>query len=224
MVGALEREQFRVVLLDEYQDTSVAQALMLSRLFSGPDGETGRGHPVTAVGDPNQAIYGWRGASVSNILRFGEDFPRHDGGDVPTYPLTRQPPLRPAHPRRRQPARRSRSTTVARQVEPLAAGRDAPTGTVQAPCSTTYADELAWLAGQVPRPRTRPSAAWREIGVLIRDNAHAADVFDALTAARRPGRDRRPQGPAPPARGRRGASRRSRCSTTSPPTPSCSPC
>ena len=67
--------KFKVVLLDEYQDTSVAQALMLSRLFSGPDAEHGLGHPVTAVGDPNQAIYGWRGASVSNILEFAGDFP-----------------------------------------------------------------------------------------------------------------------------------------------------
>ncbi|MFL6171951.1 MAG: UvrD-helicase domain-containing protein, partial [Marmoricola sp.] len=52
-VGALERAKYKVVLLDEYQDTSVAQATMLSRLFSGPDSEHGRGHPVTAVGDPN---------------------------------------------------------------------------------------------------------------------------------------------------------------------------
>src|SRR4051794_36460544 len=79
-VGALERSRFRVVLLDEYQDTSVAQATMLSRLFGG-------GHAVTAVGDPNQAIYGWRGASVSNILNFGETFPAASGS-VPSYPLT----------------------------------------------------------------------------------------------------------------------------------------
>ncbi|MFA6298592.1 MAG: UvrD-helicase domain-containing protein, partial [Nocardioides sp.] len=52
-VGDIERGKYRIVLLDEYQDTSVAQALMLRRLFGG-------GHPVTAVGDPNQAIYGWR--------------------------------------------------------------------------------------------------------------------------------------------------------------------
>ena len=63
-----------MVLLDEYQDTSVAQATMLSRLFSGRSG-----HAVTAVGDPNQAIYGWRGASVSNILNFADTFPAGGG-------------------------------------------------------------------------------------------------------------------------------------------------
>ena len=65
-VGATQRDTFRIVLLDEYQDTSVAQALMLRRLFSGPDPDTGLGHPVTAVGDPNQAIYGWRAAITSS--------------------------------------------------------------------------------------------------------------------------------------------------------------
>ncbi|NUP35681.1 MAG: UvrD-helicase domain-containing protein, partial [Streptomyces sp.] len=67
-VGAALREQYRVVLLDEYQDTSVAQRLLLAGLFGG-----GTGHAVTAVGDPCQAIYGWRGASVTNL----DDFPRH---------------------------------------------------------------------------------------------------------------------------------------------------
>ena len=60
-----------MVLLDEYQDTSVAQRLLLTALFVG----VRPGHPVTAVGDPCQAIYGWRGASVGNI----DAFPLHGG-------------------------------------------------------------------------------------------------------------------------------------------------
>jgi DNA helicase-2/ATP-dependent DNA helicase PcrA len=73
-VGRALREEFAVVLLDEYQDTSVAQRIMLAGLFGG-----GTGHPVTAVGDPCQAIYGWRGASVANLDDFPDHFARRDG-------------------------------------------------------------------------------------------------------------------------------------------------
>ena len=67
-VGQQERSTFQVVLLDEYQDTSQSQIRMLSSLF-------GDGHPVMAVGDPYQAIYGWRGASAGTITSFHKDFP-----------------------------------------------------------------------------------------------------------------------------------------------------
>nr|WP_247601974.1 ATP-dependent DNA helicase [Cellulomonas denverensis] len=67
-VGETERARFRVVLLDEYQDTSYAQLVLLSSLFRD-------GHPVTAVGDPHQSIYGWRGASAGGLERFPETFP-----------------------------------------------------------------------------------------------------------------------------------------------------
>jgi DNA helicase-2/ATP-dependent DNA helicase PcrA len=66
-VGAAERDRFRVVLLDEYQDTSYAQLSLLRSLFGG-------GHAVIAVGDPHQSIYGWRGASAGGLERFPEDF------------------------------------------------------------------------------------------------------------------------------------------------------
>jgi DNA helicase-2/ATP-dependent DNA helicase PcrA len=71
-VGAAERTRFAVVLLDEYQDTSHAQLVLLRELFGG-------GHPVTAVGDPHQSIYGWRGASAGNLQAFPRHFPRADG-------------------------------------------------------------------------------------------------------------------------------------------------
>jgi DNA helicase-2/ATP-dependent DNA helicase PcrA len=69
-VVTIERSRYDLVILDEYQDTGVAQRRLLSGIF-------GDGHAVTAVGDPNQAIYGWRGASVGNLLRFGEHFSPH---------------------------------------------------------------------------------------------------------------------------------------------------
>jgi DNA helicase-2/ATP-dependent DNA helicase PcrA len=83
-VGRLLRAQFAVVLLDEYQDTSVAQRRMLAGLFGD-----GTGHPVTAVGDPCQAIYGWRGASVANLDEFPRHFRNADAADGDGAPATR---------------------------------------------------------------------------------------------------------------------------------------
>ena len=71
-----ERERFGSVLLDEYQDTGHAQRVLLRALFGGVENQP---MPITAVGDPAQAIYGWRGASAANLPRFTTDFPRHDG-------------------------------------------------------------------------------------------------------------------------------------------------
>ena len=80
-VGQAERSRYQVVLLDEYQDTSHAQLVLLRSLF-------GRGHPVTAVGDPCQSIYGWRGASAGNLRRFSADFPATDGEPAPVRVLS----------------------------------------------------------------------------------------------------------------------------------------
>ncbi|MGP9682547.1 ATP-dependent helicase [Brachybacterium sp. AOP3-A1-3] len=65
--SALARRMHRVVLLDEFQDTSVAQLQMLTDLF-------GPGHAACAVGDPQQAIYGWRGASAASLAGFATTF------------------------------------------------------------------------------------------------------------------------------------------------------
>ncbi len=84
-VAEAERAAYAVVLLDEYQDTGTAQEVLLTSLF----GPVARGvtavepvaarHPVMAVGDPCQSIYGWRGASAGTLRRFGTRFGGADG-------------------------------------------------------------------------------------------------------------------------------------------------
>jgi len=67
-VLAQYQRMMRFILVDEYQDTNVAQYLWL-RLLAGAH------HNICCVGDDDQSIYGWRGAEVGNILRFDKDFP-----------------------------------------------------------------------------------------------------------------------------------------------------
>ena len=83
-VSVLERGKYRVVLLDEYQDTSQSQVRMLSSLYGG-------GHPIMAVGDPSQAIYTWRGASAGTMASFTTYFPKSEtqiGESTFTLPTT----------------------------------------------------------------------------------------------------------------------------------------
>lgn len=75
------RSRFEIALLDEYQDTSIGQRILLQSIFSG-------GFPVTAVGDPCQAIYGWRGASVDNINNFPRQFMTKNDRPANVYPLS----------------------------------------------------------------------------------------------------------------------------------------
>jgi DNA helicase-2/ATP-dependent DNA helicase PcrA len=78
---ALElRDRFRAAVLDEYQDTNVAQARLIRAVF-------GDGFPVTAVGDPDQNIYAWRGASLFNLIQFRGQFARADGTPAERLPL-----------------------------------------------------------------------------------------------------------------------------------------
>lgn len=67
-IAARYQKQFKYILVDEYQDTNVAQYLWLRLLAQGSNN-------LCCVGDDDQSIYSWRGAEVENILRFSKDFP-----------------------------------------------------------------------------------------------------------------------------------------------------
>ena len=180
-VGAQLRERYRVVLLDEYQDTGHAQRIALSSLFGGGVDD---GLALTAVGDPIQSIYGWRGASATNLPRFTTDFCRSDGTAAPTLELRtswRNPPraLKLANAISAEARRRS---VAVRELIPRP---DAPLGDIRCALSTDVADERAWVADHVAQRWNDARASGGPVpttAVLMRRNADAAPMADALTA------------------------------------------
>ncbi|MGE2728469.1 ATP-dependent helicase [Mycolicibacterium vaccae] len=179
-VGEQLRERFRVVLLDEYQDTGHAQRVALSSLFGGGVDD---GLALTAVGDPIQSIYGWRGASATNLPRFTTDFPRSDGSPAPALELRtswRNPPevLHLANEVSTDARRRSV------EVRSLRPQPNAEPGDVRCALFSDVETEREWVADEVARryhagvaaTGSAPTAA-----VLVRRNADAAPIADALS-------------------------------------------
>ncbi|MFD5571575.1 UvrD-helicase domain-containing protein [Streptomyces cadmiisoli] len=175
-VGRILRDEFRVVLLDEYQDTSVAQRVLLAGLFGG-----GTGHAVTAVGDPCQAIYGWRGASVANLDDFPDHFAHADG-----RPATRQA----LSENRRSGGRLlNLANGLAEPLRAMHAGvealRPAPgaerDGLVRCALLRTHAEEIDWIADSIAH-LVRTGKEPGEIAVLCRTATDFAEIQGALVA------------------------------------------
>ncbi len=186
-VGIQERGTYRAVLLDEYQDTGHAQRVLLRALFgAAPGAPAGRDAPaVTAVGDPCQSIYGWRGASAGNLTRFRTDFPGPDGAPADEYGLLtsfRNPPQVLALANTVSAPLRAAPGAVG--VGELAAGPGTAEGDVRVALLPDVATELDWMADAV-------AARWRVAAdagddpptsaVLVRRRAD----MDAVAAALR---------------------------------------
>lgn len=180
-VGEQLRNRYRVVLLDEYQDTGHAQRVVLSSLFGGGvDGELA----LTAVGDPIQSIYGWRGASATNLPRFTTDFPLPDGTAAPVLELRtswRNPPraLRVANAVSAEARRRS----VA--VHALRPRPNAEPGSVRCALLADVCAEREWVADHLQQHFQRARAAGvapPTAAVLVRRNADAAPMAEVLRA------------------------------------------
>ncbi len=170
------KDQFHVVLLDEYQDASLSQKVLLQELF-------GNGHPVMAVGDPCQAIYGWRGAEITNMENFKSDFPRELAGNwehAQVYKLTAN-------------RRSGKNILIAanslsnklREIHPeivelVPADDEKPAGEIQTALLPTFTDEVEWVAEQISKIKTKKS--WNEVAVLLREKKNAQYYVNALEA------------------------------------------
>ncbi|ORW89630.1 ATP-dependent helicase [Mycolicibacter terrae] len=180
-VGARLRATYRVVLLDEYQDTGHAQRIALAALFGGG---TDDGLALTAVGDPIQSIYGWRGASATNLPRFATDFPLSDGTPAPTLELRtswRNPPEVLHLANEVSAEARRRSVTV----HTLRPRPDAAPGSVRLALLPDVTAEQEWVAEALQRHYHHADAegvAPPTAAVLVRRNADAAPFAEAIRA------------------------------------------
>ncbi|MDD2859138.1 MAG: ATP-dependent DNA helicase [Candidatus Nanopelagicales bacterium] len=173
-VAATLRAQHAAVLLDEYQDTSIAQRQLLQALFAD-------GHAVTAVGDPCQAIYGWRGASVDNIEQFPQHFPAvRQGAAVPAarYTLSAN--------RRSGPNILAVANALSADLRQRHAGIEELTwadtgkgpGDVAVGLFEHVAQERDWIVARIRELGADPRIAWGQIAILATTGRELAQ-FDA---------------------------------------------
>ncbi|MDH3191026.1 MAG: ATP-dependent helicase, partial [Acidimicrobiia bacterium] len=160
------RARYRVVVLDEYQDTNPAQRILLASLF-------GQGCSVIAVGDEDQTIYEWRGASAENFQQFTTHFSRPDGGQPHQAELTRnyrsgQVILDVANAIRHQ-ANESSSPLVGAVTD----------GIVETHWAADAMAEAEWIARRLETLHD-DGTPWSEMAVLFRKNKDFPMVVEAL--------------------------------------------
>lgn len=162
------RSRYRAVVLDEYQDTNPAQRELLLRIF-------GNGFPVIAVGDEDQTIYEWRGASAENFELFPAQFRTPEGNPAHQTGLTLN--------RRSAQAILDVANRVRREGNPAAealrASDPEATGEVVTYWASDALDEAEWIARTFSQLRT-VGAGWSDMAVLFRKNKDFAVVVDAF--------------------------------------------
>lgn len=194
-IGERYRRRYTHVLLDEYQDTSTTQAMLLAALFHpGGRGEEPQKHrngetdsprsAVNAVGDPFQSIYAWRGASPGAFRMFQHDF----GMPVERkpYPLsvTRRNSrivLQAANnltkPLRSKPRRDSSSLMHEVDVSSLSTLGNAPEGTIGVLGFDTFGQEADAVARFARRAISRYGSSAKSDGAHATDTPHVAVLF-----------------------------------------------
>lgn len=156
-----ERSAHDVVFVDEYQDTDPAQELMLAQL-------AGDGRDLVAVGDPDQSIYGFRGADVQGIMKFPERFRTRDGQDAPVLTLR---VCRRSGAGLLEASRRVATRLPAgpggghRDLVPLP---DTPDGDVRVLLADSTSQEAAIVADTLRRAHLIDGVPWHRMAVLVR--------------------------------------------------------
>lgn len=172
VVATSIRDRYDAIVLDEYQDTDPAQRRLLTALFASKV-------PVTAVGDTDQTIYEWRGASAENFTAFPTDFPQGNGSGALTLPLSRN--------RRSGRIILELANRIRDEIPhvdgalPLTPAEDAPIGNLVSAWFDTQETEASWIASRIEESH-RNGGTWSDCAVLCRNRSHFAAIVDAFDA------------------------------------------
>jgi DNA helicase-2/ATP-dependent DNA helicase PcrA len=161
------RDRYQVVVLDEYQDTNPAQRVLLATLF-------GDRFPVIAVGDVDQTIYEWRGASAENFNLFPEHFSRPDGSRPLVTELTDN--------YRSGQRILDVANQIRHQANPDAADLHSPDrddGVIETRWAGNAMIEAEWIARRFEEIH-ESGTPWSDMAVLFRKNKDFAVVVEAL--------------------------------------------
>ena len=172
-VGAELRRRYRVVFVDEYQDTDSAQVRLLRAV-------AGDGRELVAMGDPDQSVYAFRGADINGILGFPQDFPQADGRPAAIRVLRvsrRAGAVLLAASRtitQRMPMGRLPAEALAqhRQLVPSRAG-----GRVEVYTYPTPGSETDNIADLLRRAHLEEGVPWSEMAVLVRAGSRSLPGF-----------------------------------------------
>ncbi|MCA9711592.1 MAG: UvrD-helicase domain-containing protein, partial [Myxococcales bacterium] len=156
--------RFDYVMVDEYQDTNGAQLHLLRQLVRPP-------HNLAVVGDDDQAIYGWRGAKVENILCFDEHYPGATVIKLQENYRSRAPILRAANAVvRNNAARHDKELVITRGEGPA----------VQLVVAADGAQEAGWIGKKIRRMAVDEGIDASEIAVLYRSALQAKPIEEEL--------------------------------------------
>ena len=178
------RATYSCVFVDEYQDTDPSQVALLRAL-------AGDGRDLVAVGDPDQSIYGFRGADVRGILEFPRQFPNREGEPAPVLALgtTRRFGSRLLRASRSIAAGISMRGAIPRATydafrNPEAAASELGPGTIEVLTFDTARAEVEHVADLLRRAHLEDGVGWSEMAVLVRSGrASIPGLRRALTAA-----------------------------------------
>lgn len=170
------RKKFKYVMVDEFQDTNYAQYQLVKMLSSGEQN-------IAVVGDDDQSIYKFRGASVSNILKFKEDFPKlkeitlvenyRSGKEILdlSYKFIQQ----------NNPDRLEIKLDINKELKPNLEEK----GTVEVIEASDISSELNAIAKKIISLKTSENS-WNDFAILIRSNSAAEPLLPILSSAQIP--------------------------------------